>query len=191
MDCYFIIVLPMQLVEARAMWMQELQKRTKAESDWFGSSAFYSKESVDSPHEIFSASSYEDAHYGNMSGRMVPFDSMACQATNDCEIEKHPLESNEIEFIDKSVIEEDPASKPVEKEIVSPSIELQVQDYNKDYDDDDDWLKEDPDLVECSGTTIFGNGEDVSFSDLEDDIDCTMPANYKIVSSDENKPTKT
>ncbi|CAI9777194.1 unnamed protein product [Fraxinus pennsylvanica] len=56
---------------------------------------------------------------------MVPFDSMACQATDDCEIEKHPLENNEIEFIDKSVIEEDPTSKPVEKEIDSPSIELQ------------------------------------------------------------------
>lgn len=170
------------------MWMQELQKQTKDESDWIGSSTFYSKESVDSPREIFSASSFEDGHYKNMSGTTVPFDTMACQATNYCEIEKQPLESSDIQFIDKSVIEEDPASKPVEKEIVlGPSIEMQVQ----DYDDDDDWLNEDPDLVECSGTTVFGSGEDVSFSDLEDDIDCAMPVKTKIASSDGNKLTKT
>ncbi|KAL2529430.1 BSD domain-containing protein [Forsythia ovata] len=180
-----------QLVQARTLWMQELQKRTKSESDWFGSSTFYSKEFVDSPCEIFSASSFEDAQYGNRSDRMTFDPMMTCQATNDFETEKHPLESNEIQFIDKSVIEEDPASKPVEKEIVlGPSIEMQVQDYDDD-DDDDDWLKEDPDLVECSGTMIFGNGEDVSFSDLEDDIDCTIPVNSKIVSSDGSKPTKT
>ncbi|KAK4428701.1 hypothetical protein Salat_1169900 [Sesamum alatum] len=182
-----------QIVQARAMWMQELQKRTKEESYWLGMNNFHSKESADSPRENFIVHSYEDAYFGNVSDQISPYESSMHHMTADHEIEKHPF--NEVEFIDKSVIKEDPAPKLLEKEIVvGSSIETPVDDYNvdddDDDDDDDDWLKEDPDLIGYSGTSIVVNEEDISFSDLEEDLDCSMPIKYKVASTEENR-TKT
>ncbi|KAI3465244.1 hypothetical protein Pfo_021907 [Paulownia fortunei] len=174
-----------QIVQARVMWMQELQKRTKEESYWLGLSTFHSKETTDSPRENFIMHSYEDGHFGNVSDPISPFESSMHQMTAEHEIEKHSF--NEIEFIDKSVIKEDPAPKLQEKEVVvGSSTEILGND-----DDDDDWLKDDSDLVGYSSTSIVVNEEDISFSDLEDDLDCTMPIKYKIASTEGNTTTKT
>lgn len=167
--------------------MQELQKRTKGESYWSGISTFHSKESTYSPCENF-MHSCEDVHFGNESGWRSPFESSMHQMTADHEIEKHSL--NEIEFIDKSVIKEDPPPKLQEKEIViGSSIEMPVQDENDD--DDDDWLKDDSDLLGYTGNSILVNEDDISFSDLEDDLDSTMPIKYKTPSTERNTTTKT
>jgi hypothetical protein len=94
----------------------------------------------------------------------------------DFETEKHLVESNELQFIDKSVIEERPVIKTANKD-----SKLVVQNYE---DDEDDWPEDDSELGRCSGAAIYvGNGEDISFSDLEDDEDCSVPIKSKIVVS--------
>ncbi|KAK6160590.1 hypothetical protein DH2020_003971 [Rehmannia glutinosa] len=179
-----ICVIDLQLVEARAMWMQELQKRTKEESYWLGLSTYHSKETTDSPRQNFTTHFDEDGRFGNVSEPISPAESSMH------EIDKHPV--NEIEFVDKSVIKEDPMPKLQEKEmILGSSVEKPVQDYDNDDDDDDDWLKDDSDLIGYSSTSIVVNEEDISFSDLEDDLDCTMPIKYKIASTEGNSTKKT
>ncbi|KAL0361130.1 UNVERIFIED_CONTAM: hypothetical protein Sradi_3797500 [Sesamum radiatum] len=189
-----ICVTGLQIVQARAMWMPELQKRTKEESYWLGMSDFHSKESADSMRENFIVHSHEDAYFGNVSSQISPYESSMHHMTADHEIEKHTF--NEVEFIDKSVIKEDPAPKLLEKEIVvGSSVETPVHDDNDDDDDDDDnddddWLKDDPDLIGYSGTSIVVNEEDISFSDLEEDLDCSMPIKHAVASTEGNR-TKT
>ncbi|KAH6764896.1 hypothetical protein C2S52_013895 [Perilla frutescens var. hirtella] len=167
-----------QLVQARAMWMHELQKRTKGDSYWSGISSFQSKGSTtDSPRENV-VRSYEDVHYGNESDWRSISESSTHQMTAEHEIEKHVLD--EIEFIDKSVIKEDAPPELQDKEIVvGSSIQMPVV----DDDDDDDWLKDDSDLIGYTGTSIIVNEDDISFSDLEDDSDSHFPNKYKTSST--------
>ncbi|KAG8377554.1 hypothetical protein BUALT_Bualt08G0045200 [Buddleja alternifolia] len=172
-----------QIVEARTMWMQELQKRTKEESYW------HNKDSSDSPLGNFTIHPYEDDHIGNVSHRISPFESTMHHTDADHVIEKHV--SNEIEFIDKSVIKEDPAPNHQEKVVVSSFIGIPKQDIDDDDEDDDDWVKDDSDLIGYCSTSIFGNEEDISFSDLEDDIDCSIPVKSKIVFTEWNTTNRT
>lgn len=169
-----------QLVEARAMWMQELQKKTKPESDWFGIGTFQAKESTYSPRGDFESNSSEDAHSRYfVLPRVFAFEPPSCHTTSDTETEKHSIENTEIQFIDKAVIEEDAPSKIIEKEVVAgPSFKPPVFDYDEH---EDDWLKDNSELEGYTGSTIV-NEEDVSFSDLEDDTDYTMPIKPKSVS---------
>ncbi|KAL8494591.1 hypothetical protein ACS0TY_025429 [Phlomoides rotata] len=168
-----------QLVQARAMWMQELQKRAKEESHWLGMSSFHSRDSTDSPRKNFITHAYEDTHFVH--------DSMH-QATAEHEIEKHSLD--EVEFIDKSVIKEDPPPELQDKEIVvGSSFRMPV--VEDDDDDEDDWLKDDSDLIGYTSTTIVVNEDDISFSDLEDDLDCTMPIKHTTPSTGRNITTNT
>ncbi|XP_055834160.1 uncharacterized protein LOC129902784 [Solanum dulcamara] len=171
-----------QLVEARAMWMQELQKKSKPESDWFGIGAFQAKDSTYSPRGDFESNSSEDVHSRYV---VVPktfsFEPSTCHTTSDTETEKHSIENTEIKFIDKAVIEEDPSSIIIEKEVVTgPSFKPPMFDYDEH---EDDWLKDNSELEGYTGSSIV-NEEDVSFSDLEDDTDCTMPIKPKSVSID-------
>lgn len=171
-----------QLVEARAMWMQELQKKTKPESDWYGIGTFQAKESTDSPRGDFDSNSFEDAHsrYVVLPGAFA-FEPTTCHTTSDTETEKHSIENTEIQFIDKAVIEEDPPRKMIEKEVVAgPSFKPPVFEYDSH---EDDWLKENAEFEGYTGSAIV-NEEDVSFSDLEDDTDYAMPIKPKPVSID-------
>ncbi|KAM3342196.1 hypothetical protein P3S68_027162 [Capsicum galapagoense] len=172
-----------QLVEARAMWMQELQKKTKPESDWFGIGTFQSKDSTYSPRGDFESNSSEDAHSRHVAlPRSFAFEPPTCY-TSDTETEKHSIGNTEIQFIDKAVIEEDPPSKIIEKEVVGgPSFKPPVFDYDEH---EDDWLKDNSELEGYTGSAIV-NEEDVSFSDLEDDTDYKMPIKPKSVSIDYN-----
>nr|GLL48200.1 uncharacterized protein LOC109170574 [Ipomoea trifida] len=165
-----------QLVQARAMWIKELQKKTNPESDWAGVNTFHSKETPDLLHEDFDSLSSEDTHSRNTSNTAFAYEHPSSfHDTTDVETEKHPIETTEIQFIDKAVIAEDLASKTVDKVVVTTtSYKQPILDYEDD--DEDDWLKDNPELEGYSGTTLVGNEEDVSFSDLEDDIDCTAPS---------------
>lgn len=172
-----------QLVEARAMWMQELQKKTKPESDWFGIGTFQAKESTYSPCGDFESNSSEDAHSRYIVlPRAFAFEPPTCHTTSDTETEKHSIENTEIQFIDKAVIEEDPPSEIIEeKEVVAgPSFKPPIIDYDEH---EDDWLKDNSELEGYTGSAIV-NEEDVSFSDLEDDTDYKMPIKPKSVSTD-------
>ncbi|KAI3722708.1 hypothetical protein L2E82_33750 [Cichorium intybus] len=82
---------------------------------------------------------------------------------------KHPIESDEIKIVDKSVIQE---------ETHDPT-------KGKDEDEADEWLKE-----ESSEVTIsIQNNEDISFSDLEDDDDDdgNIPIHYKKDTKESNE----
>lgn len=172
-----------QIVAARAMWMQELQKRTKTETGSFGRGTSCAKESANRWNnrweEPFDDPPFDDTS-GNMSVRTFAFEPSTYSVTTEFETEKHPVASTEIGIVDKSVIEEEPVIKTRDVDLVAgPSFKAPIQNYD-DEDEDDDWLKEDSELDGYSGTaTFFGNDEDVSFSDLEEDDDCTMPLKPK------------
>lgn len=164
-----------QLVEARAMWMRELQKKTKPDSDFFGMNTLLLKESTYSPREEFDSTSPEDAHCRFF----MPQRSFAFETTPDIETEKLEHGSTEIQFIDKVVTEENPPSEILDKELVAgPSFKPPFLDYDEH---EDDWLQ---DIEESEGYSCTGiltrNEEEISFSDLEDDIDCTMPVKSKL-----------
>ncbi|KAH0744685.1 hypothetical protein KY290_032678 [Solanum tuberosum] len=168
-----------QLVEARSLWMQEPQKKTKPDSDFFGMNTLLMKESTYSPHESFDCTSPEDAHCKYfMPQRSFGFERTTYHSIHDIETEKLEHGSTKIQFIDESIIVENPPSKILEKKLVAgPSKPLFL-----DYDEhEDDWVQ-DIEESECySGTGILmGNEEEISFSDLEDDIDCSMPVKSKL-----------
>ncbi|XP_047975949.1 uncharacterized protein LOC125218342 [Salvia hispanica] len=182
-----------QLAQARAMWIHELQKQTKGDSYWSGISSFQSKGGTDSPRENI-VCTYDDVQYGNETDWRSVSESSTHQMTTEHEIEKHVLD--EIQFVDKSVIKEDPPAILRDKEIVvGSSVEIPVPVVavvvNDDDDDDDDWLKDDSDLIGYTGTSLNLNEDDISFSDLEDDLDSTVPYKYKTTTAERNRTTKT
>lgn len=91
--------------------------------------------------------------------------------SSDFETDKHPIESKEIQVVDKSVIEERNTSTASS----SRFIDVQVEDQEED--DVDDWLNDEEtsesvSAIEGRATTNHPLGEDeedVSFSDLEED----------------------
>lgn len=157
----------LQVVAARAMWMQELQKKTKAETDWLARIQSYSKDSANMLEEDFDLTPR---------GTFFSFEPSSSSVATDFESEQRPVESNELQFIDKSVIEERPVIKTENKD-----SKLVVENFE---DEEDDWPEEDSELGRYSGVAMYvGNGEDISFSDLEDDEDCSVPIKSKIVVS--------
>lgn len=159
--------------------MQELQKQTKEDQHWLSTSILQAKRSAESsPRDNSVTHSNEDSpHFRSMSNVISPFESTVQHMPVRYETVKH---SFDIEFVDKSVIKEDPVPKLEEKQIVVGTSTLR-HDYDDGDDSDDDWLKEDEDLVVLSGSSILVDEEDISFSDLEDDIDCTLPVKTKAV----------
>ncbi|KAI3747841.1 hypothetical protein L6452_10525 [Arctium lappa] len=89
------------------------------------------------------------------------------------ETEKHPIHSDEIQIVDKSVIQEEPHNQNRRSKATSIAMEGK--------DETDDWLKEESSEIVGGRVTIpIENDEDVSFSDLEDDDDDgNIPINYK------------
>ncbi|XP_058069713.1 uncharacterized protein LOC131218862 [Magnolia sinica] len=162
-----------QIVEARAMWLQELQNRTKPESDRFGRGISYTKDAADAvPEERFPTA--------NVLSETTPiatfaFEPTSSVSTTDIETDKHPVVTSETRIIDKSVVEEGTAIQTKSKDLPTSASKPLDQEYD---DEGDDWLEEDN--SEMGGATIpLGNEEDVSFSDLEDDYDGSAPTSSK------------
>ena len=106
----------------------------------------------------------------------------ASSITTDYETEKHPVESTDMPFVDKSVIEEKPVSYTEDKDhLVSTSSKILIPTFE---DDEIDWPEDDDSQFGgYSGAAIcVENEEDISFSDLEDVDDSTTPTKSKIVS---------
>ncbi|KAJ8773285.1 hypothetical protein K2173_028462 [Erythroxylum novogranatense] len=156
-----------QVMEARAMWMQELHKKMKPESDWFAKTTSSIRESSDPLHEDF-------AH-----ARAVDFEQITTSFT-DYESEKLPVVSTEMQFVDKSVIEEKEVIKKEDKSpVTGQSSRLLVPNYEEE-EEDDDWPDEDDsDLGGYKSTIPLGNEEEISFSDLEDDDGPIVPIKSK------------
>lgn len=170
-----------QLVKARAMWMHELQKQTKPESPWLGRDTFDLEKRNYFPHESFDIASCEDKTPRFVSQTAFPLDSTALHVTSDSEPEKHPHESGEIQFIDKTGHEENLTSTTENELLSGPPHKVPIEEYDEH---EDDWLDDDSELEGYTGTAItLVNEEDVSFSDLEDDLD-TMPIKSKVLVKD-------
>lgn len=167
----------MQVVEARTMWMQELQKQTKPETDWFGRSTSYTKDGRNVLQQDLVPTSSNWAPCDILSPQTYASEPSTKTIITDYETEKHPIESTEIHFVHKSIIAEKPIT--LDKNLsVGPSSKIQIPNYEDD--DEDDWPEEDSDLGGYNDTTIcVGNEDDISFSDLEDE-GC-LPIKPKIV----------
>ncbi|PSS21214.1 Protein gar2 like [Actinidia chinensis var. chinensis] len=179
-----------QIVKARALLTQELQNRTKTkpEQDWSGNDTSYLNENANSPD------AKGISFPSNVQSESIPLEASTIKLTTsavdaDFETEKHPVQSTEIPFIDKSVVEEGLVSQGKGKNLHSDLFSKMVDE--KHEDDGDDWLKEDSsEIVGTSGTTVpIMNEEDVSFSDLEED-DGDVPTSYKKVTYGSDSSTK-
>lgn len=159
---------------ARSMWMQELQKQTKPEFEFFGRSASYLRDNAQ--QDDFTPSLLDDTYSDDMPHQTYGYRSTSLSMMADNESEKCAVESSGTHFTDKSVIEENPTIKTENKDLKSarPS-QIFIQDY--DDDGDDEWPEDDSDLGGYGGTTLrMVNEEDISFSDLEDDDYGIKPA---------------
>ncbi|XP_010941943.1 uncharacterized protein [Elaeis guineensis] len=137
-----------QIVEARAILLQDLQNRTKMGSERSGRGTLYRKEDATS----------------------VPIGEPTSDPLVDVETEKHPVQTTEVNIIDKSVIEEQLPLQSKTKDLPSETSKVSIV---KDEEEGDDWLEEDVgEMGSTGGAAIpLGHEEDVSFSDLEDDDD--------------------
>ena len=160
----------MKVLEARSMLSQELQKRSKLPVE-AGSS-----EANTVIVEPLTVPPYEPSPETAAVKIVNPVES------SDVETDKHPIESKEIQIVDKSVIEERSTST------ASSSRFINVQVDDEDDDDADDWLNDE----ETSSVSAIGgrsttnhpfgeDEEDVSFSDLEeeDDNEGDVKVSYK------------
>lgn len=144
-------------MKARASLTHELQNRTKAKPEEFTPKDItYSQSITNSPHE-------ESLSVPSAAQSSTP------NVEPDFETEKHTVQSTEIQIIDKSVINEEPISKKKDQTPHSSSFSKDIA--IKDEDDGDDWLKEESSEMANAGGPATGidDGEDVSFSDLEED----------------------
>lgn len=157
-----------RLVKARAMWMQELQKMTMPETDFFARETSHLKENMYFTHDNMDSHRVDGAYL------------------NESEIRKHQCETQPVDLVEDSVIKEDEINRTTKDSCASYRVPLQ------DFDeDDDDWLEDTSDLEGYDGTTMsLINEEDVSFSDLEDDLDCTIPVKSKSSQKDNTAYSK-
>ncbi|XP_077217456.1 uncharacterized protein LOC143851844 [Tasmannia lanceolata] len=147
-----------QIVEARAMLLQELQDRTKRDPERSGRSTSFTR---DAPQEQLNTS-YISSETAPI--RTFPFEPMSASvSTTDFETIKHPVVTTEMRFIDKSVVEEGPTNQ-------TKNLPINVSSEEVMEDEGDDWLHEDHSEM-TSASIPLGNEDDVSFSDLEDDDD--------------------
>ncbi|XP_010248356.1 PREDICTED: uncharacterized protein LOC104591249 [Nelumbo nucifera] len=178
-----------QIVEARTMWMQELQNSTKPEEpDWPKRGMSYECEGTNLVHEgCLSASC--NSLYESVSLKTFASEYTSVPVT-DFETEKHPVVSSEMQIIDKSVVEEGPAVNSKDK--ADFLLGSSSKDLDQKFEDDgDEWLEDNSDLGGFSGTTIpLGDEEDVSFSDLEEDDDGNIPVKSKTVAYISETSTK-
>ncbi|KAF6136881.1 hypothetical protein GIB67_018920 [Kingdonia uniflora] len=155
-----------QIVEARAMLMQDLQNRMKPEPERSGSGTFF-------------PNSLQEEHLSSPSNSLTnttpletfSFEPIISSETSDFETEKHAVVSTEIQIVDKSVVEEESISTDNNRDVpIGSSFKAFDQKYEEDGDE---WLEDENSETDgFTGTTVpIENEEDVSFSDLEDNDD--------------------
>ncbi|PPD68887.1 hypothetical protein GOBAR_DD34231 [Gossypium barbadense] len=173
-----------QVMEARALWMKELQEQTKPETDWYGGSNSHLGDSHSIMHNGLTPSSSNYFAFETMSPRTYASEP-ASSISTDYVTEKHPVESTEMPFVDKPVIEEKQVSNTEDKgNVAGPSSKIWIPDFD---DEEIDWPEDDgPDVGGYSGAAICAEDvEDISFSDLEDFDDSSTPTNSNIIDAGE------
>ncbi|XP_039062372.1 uncharacterized protein LOC120206865 isoform X2 [Hibiscus syriacus] len=174
-----------QVIVAREMLLQGLQYQEKMKVIEDHSERVTSQMTVDLPcEESLSVpfSTQSQAMLLKASGN----EDHAIAIAVEIETEKLPVQSAEMQVVDKSVIEEEPMEQIKHQDSTSGSSGVSVEKFE---DDADDWLKEEiSEVGNRSATTIpLGSDEDVSFSDLEDD---DVPISYKQMISCSDSSTK-
>nr|KJB43951.1 hypothetical protein B456_007G225700 [Gossypium raimondii] len=177
-----------QVVAAREMLMPGLQYRAKVKVVEDHSERDTSKITADLPHEeslSLPCSSQSEAVLLKATGSGEGDTAIVVEI----ETEQHPVQSGEMQVVDKSVIEEEPMKVIKHQHSTSGSSGVSIEKFE---DDADDWLEEETsEAFGRSATTIpLGNDEDVSFSDLENDDDDSVPISYKQVTSGSDSSTK-
>ncbi|XP_047321459.1 uncharacterized protein LOC124925490 [Impatiens glandulifera] len=163
-----------QLVTARTMWMRELQKRTKQETERFRSSSSHGESNARSSwNGCIDHSTDEDENESH--GNRLPLISGLDPLATDFGTGNQRIVDSELQIIDKAVIEDKDLA-------VGSSFKLPILHKYDEDDEDDDWLNDNPELDGYTRTTVLmGNEEDISFSDLEDNDDCFIPVKSKVV----------
>ncbi|KAL0350477.1 UNVERIFIED_CONTAM: hypothetical protein Sradi_4196900 [Sesamum radiatum] len=171
------ITAPAQIVEARALLAHELKNRNTARPedlsekrslDPEGNAISRPEEHLSVPSPVIPESEHDKASDVNIS---------TSTAISTPEIVKYPVERNEVQIVDKPVIEENDAGQV--KDPYSESGPSNVYE-KKDEDDADDWLKEETSEIGGAVGNIIPveNEDDVSFSDLEED-DGDIPMSFR------------
>ncbi|KAI3451904.1 hypothetical protein Pfo_008569 [Paulownia fortunei] len=165
-----------QIVEARALLGHELKNRntTKLE-DLSGKKSLDPEENAISCHEeplSMPSLGLSENECDKASGHNI-----GASALTTPEIVKHSVERNEIQIVDKSVIEEKEVGQFKDQYLKSGSSNVSGE---KDEDDADDWLKEETSEIggDVGNTIPIENEDDVSFSDLEED-DGDVPTSFR------------
>ncbi|GLT46825.1 hypothetical protein SLA2020_205550 [Shorea laevis] len=176
-----------QIVETRALLTQGIQSRSTVNLGQDQSGSVTSNGTALKP--LQESLSMPSAQFESAPPKISGTEMAPLSTAVEIETEKHPVQTTEMQVVDKSVIEEQPVSQTKYQHLVAgpPPVVLDEQ-----FDEDgDDWLKEETsEVVGSSNTTIpIGNDEDVSFSDLEDD-DGDVPTSFKKVTSGSDSPTK-
>ncbi|KAK8692468.1 hypothetical protein V6N13_075927 [Hibiscus sabdariffa] len=173
------------VMEARALWMKELQKQTMPETGWHGGSTSHLEDNHSRmQNDLIPSSNY--FAFETMSPRTYASEAASSFRT-DYETEKHPVQSAEMPYVDKSVVEEKHVSNAEDKgNLVGPSSKIWIPDFD---DEEIDWPEDEgPELGGYNGAAVCQEDvENISFSDLEDYDDSSTPTKSKIVSN----PSKT
>ncbi|KAJ9540621.1 hypothetical protein OSB04_027127 [Centaurea solstitialis] len=151
-----------KVLKARASLTHELKNRCYAQSKNEGArSNVYAENSAPGEHCSVPSSTKLESFPVEIS--VIETDIPSILAN-----EKHPIHSDEIPIVEKSVIQEEPLNHNMQATIIAM----------EGKDETDDWLKEE---ISEIITIPIENDEDVSFSDLEDDDDDdgNIPISYK------------
>lgn len=161
-----------QVAEARALLFQKLQNQDIAEAE---------RPEVDvSNRKIDDTSVQSEVKVTELKDLYETSPSQAKEVISvpitDPVTEKHPIQTTEVEVIDKSVIEEEPP-RQLQKDH-SDASKVSIERFDEDGDD---WLEDETEEMGISGSTSIpiGNDEDVSFSDLEEEDDRSAPKALK------------
>ncbi|KAK7309140.1 hypothetical protein RJT34_05642 [Clitoria ternatea] len=175
-----------QIVEARAMLTQALDKRSKEKKEPQPDlSAVANIPLKEEEQHLFVPS---DAQHESEPLQTSSVEAAPSTVVSDVVTDKHPAQDAVTQINQKAVVKETPVN-PTAEQVPSGSSNRFLDDT---YEDDaDDWLKEDSsETVGPSGTSVpTGNEEDVSFSDLEDD-DGDVHEDYKKTRSGSDSSTK-
>jgi hypothetical protein len=157
----------MQILEAREELLQSLQARNKQGSKVpGGATENVNLSSPPTEEKVIEPSSIQDKAG---TSEVSSFKEPTSDITSDIESERFSISTTDVEIIDKSVIQEEPA---VKNEVKTSSVESKTQFGTDEVDEwpDDDGPAEEVGSASNNNRTSLRE-EDVSFSDLEDDDD--------------------
>ncbi|CAL9116036.1 unnamed protein product [Musa textilis] len=141
-----------QVAEARALLLQKLQNQDVAEAERRKIDDTTSVK-VTEPKDLYETSPSQA-------------DEVISVPNTDPVTEKHPIQTTEVEVIDKSVIEEEPPRQLQKDHRDASNVSIEMSD-----EDGDGWLEDEMGGISGSTNIPIGNDDDVSFSDLEEEED--------------------